>query len=75
MMRGFWTLRFSRCLNDWEIVDVECLLVRLQVKVVNGKGEHIVIWSETKSGIFSVKSLYAVLELGNSSVPFPVGIV
>ena len=75
MMRGFWTLRFSRCLNDWEIVDVERLLVRLQVKVVNGKGEHIVIWSETKSGIFSVKSLYAVLEPGNSSVPFPVGII
>ena len=55
--RGLWTPRFSRHLNNWEIVDVKRFYVRLQMKVVNGEGEDVVIWMETRNGIFSVKSL------------------
>ena len=69
-----WTPSFSRHLNDWEIEIVKWFLSRLQEKVVNGEGKVKVIWLKTKSGSFSVKSLYAFLELG-SSAPFLVDVV
>ena len=54
-------------LSDWEIVIVECFLARLQDKVVvEGREEcDKVCWVETKSGTFSIKSLYASLEVGS----------
>ena len=41
---------------------------------MNGEGEDKVIWLETKSGTFSIKSLYSILERGRL-VPFPIGVV
>ena len=41
---------------------------------MNGEGEDKVIWLETKSGTFSIKSLYSILERGRL-VPFPLGVV
>ena len=41
---------------------MEPFLSRLQDKVVNGEGGDKVIWLETKSGTFFVKSLYSILK-------------
>ncbi|RVW44331.1 hypothetical protein CK203_071026 [Vitis vinifera] len=65
---------FSRHLNDWEIGGVECFLLRLHDKVVNREGDDDVIWLESKSGTFFVKSPYAILELGRS-MPLSIGVV
>ena len=43
---------------------MECFLIRLQDKVVVVGGEDKVYWVETKSGSFSIKSLYSILEAG-----------
>ena len=60
---GGWNPCFSRPFNDWE---VESFLVRLHGKRVSGDVEDLVLWTDTKSGKFSVKSLYNALELGDS---------
>ena len=57
--RRGWNLCFSRALNDWE---VERFLERLHGKRVLGDVDDMVVWTETKSGKFSVKSLYLALE-------------
>ena len=59
---GGWNPCFSRPFNDWE---VESFLVRLHGKRVSGDVEDLVLWTDTKSGKFSVKSLYNALELGD----------
>ena len=71
---GCWTPSFSRNLNDWEIDVVERFLLRLQDKKVNGGVEDKVIWLDTKSSSFSMKSHYACPEPG-SSTPFPKAVV
>ena len=57
-----WALRFSRRLNDWEVFDVERLLLRLQGRRVHSDVEDQVIWTKAKDGRFSVKSLYKTLD-------------
>ena len=49
---------------------MEKFLERLHGKRVRGDVEDMVFWTETKSGKFSVKSLYYALDLGNPSL-FP----
>ena len=49
--------------------EAENFLERLHVKRVRGDVEDMVFWTETKSGKFSVKSLYYALELDNGQ-PF-----
>ncbi|RVW40176.1 LINE-1 retrotransposable element ORF2 protein [Vitis vinifera] len=56
--------------NDWEVEEAERFLARLQGKRVIEDVEDMVSWTETKSGKFSVKSLYVALEAGGSSL-FP----
>ena len=73
---GSWNPNFPRPLNDWEIVIVERFLARLEDKVVvEGRKEcDKVCWVETKSGTFSIKSLYASLEI-KRVVQFPSSVV
>ena len=59
---GGWNPCFSRSLNDWEVDEVESFLRRLHGKKVCDGVEDVVFWTETKSGKFSVKSLYNALE-------------
>ncbi|RVW34516.1 hypothetical protein CK203_115335 [Vitis vinifera] len=60
---GVWAPRFSRRLNDWEVFDVECFLLRLQGRRVCSDVEDQVVWTKAKDGIFFlVKSLYKALE-------------
>ncbi|RVW69033.1 4-hydroxy-tetrahydrodipicolinate reductase 2, chloroplastic [Vitis vinifera] len=56
--------------NDWEVEEVERLLERLHEKRVYGDVDDMVLWTEAKSGKFSVKSLYLALEAGCPSL-FP----
>ena len=49
---------------------MERLLMRIQGKRVSAKTEDRVIWKKTKSGLFTVKSLYSAEEPG-STVRFP----
>ena len=64
-LRREWSLSFSRAFNDWEVDLVERLLLTIQGKRVSADLEDRVLWKMTKDGIFSVKSLYSVVELGN----------
>ncbi|RVW12625.1 putative ribonuclease H protein [Vitis vinifera] len=60
--RGGWNPCFSRALNDWEMEEAELFLGCLHGKRVIGNEDDKVVWTETKSGIFSAKSLYLALE-------------
>ncbi|RVW40104.1 hypothetical protein CK203_081942 [Vitis vinifera] len=58
---GVWSPTFSRPFNDWEVEEVERLLLTIQGRRLNPNLEDRVLWKETKDGIFSVKSLYSAL--------------
>ncbi|RVW83895.1 hypothetical protein CK203_042030 [Vitis vinifera] len=51
---GVWAPRFSKRLNDWEVFDVEHLLLRLHGKRVYSDVKDQVIWTKAKDGRFSV---------------------
>ena len=59
---GVWVPRFSKWLNDWEVFNVELFFLRLQGKRVCSDVEDQVVWTKSKDGRFSVKSLYKALE-------------
>ncbi|RVX02525.1 hypothetical protein CK203_031095 [Vitis vinifera] len=63
---GSWSPRFLRAFNDWEVVLVERLLLTIQGIRVSAEMEDRVIWKKTKSGFFTVKSLYSAEELGST---------
>ncbi|RVW36131.1 hypothetical protein CK203_079621 [Vitis vinifera] len=71
---GVWRPRFSRPFNDWEVEEVERLLLTIQGRRLNLNLEDRVLWKETKDGIFSVKSLYSAL-VSRSVVQFPSSII
>ncbi|RVW50222.1 Threonine--tRNA ligase, mitochondrial 1 [Vitis vinifera] len=71
---GVWILRFSRPFNDWEVEEVERLLVIIRGRRLNPLAEDCLLWKETKDGIFSVKSLYSILD-SRSGVQFPINII
>ena len=58
-------------LNDWEVDEVEDLFLRLQGMVVDTEGEDKMVWINLDNNKFSVKLLYAALELGFAS-SFPM---
>ncbi|RVX22063.1 putative ribonuclease H protein [Vitis vinifera] len=68
--RGGWNPCFSRALNDWEVEEAELFLGCLHGKRVLGDVDDKVVWTETKSGIFSAKSLYLALE-ADCPISFP----
>ena len=65
-------LSFSRAFNDWKIEMVECFILKIQAFRVQREDEDKVVWTTSKSGAFSVKSLYSILEPGGSFL-FPYG--
>ncbi|RVW94823.1 DEAD-box ATP-dependent RNA helicase 39 [Vitis vinifera] len=69
-----WTPLFSRALNDWEIEMMEQFMLKIQAFRVQREIEDKMVWTASRSGVFSVKSLYSTLEPGGSAM-FPyVGI-
>ena len=71
---GGWNPRFLRPFNDWEVEEVERLLLIIQGKRLNADLEDRMVWNETKDGIFSVKSCFNSLD-HSSAVPFPWRII
>ena len=71
---GGWTPLFSGSFNDWELELMERFRQKIQVVRVHRDVEDRVIWTTSRCGTFSVKSLYSILELGNSPL-FPSGSV
>ena len=63
-----WTPLFSRTLNDWEIEMVEWFMLKIQAFRVQREDEDKVVWTTSRSGDFSVKSLYSILEPGGSAL-------
>ena len=59
-----WTPLFARAFNDWEIDVVERLLQKIHAFRVQREKEDRVIWTTSNDGVFSVKSLYSLLERG-----------
>ena len=70
LAKGGWNPCFSRAFNDWEVEEVERFLEQLHEKRLHGDVDDMVFWTETRSGKFSVKSLYLALEAGCPSL-FP----
>ncbi|RVW63723.1 putative ribonuclease H protein [Vitis vinifera] len=67
-----WTPIFSRAFNDWEIEMVERFMLKIQAFRVQREDKDKMVWTASKSGAFSVKSLYSMLEPGGSLL-FPCG--
>ncbi|RVW55855.1 Transmembrane emp24 domain-containing protein p24beta3 [Vitis vinifera] len=65
-----WTPLFARAFNDWEIILLERLLQKIQAVRVQREEEDRVIWTASKDGVFSVRSLYSMMEPGGLSL-FP----
>ena len=71
---GVWVPRFSRRLNDWEVFNVERLLLRLQGRRVCSDVEDQVVWTTSQDGRFFVKSFYKALELERQG-DFPARVI
>ncbi|RVW34312.1 hypothetical protein CK203_097811, partial [Vitis vinifera] len=72
--RGGWTPRFSKPFNDWEMESVKRFLMKLHAKRVHSDVEDKVIWTASRKGNFSIKSLYSALEPGDPLL-FPSNII
>ncbi|RVW95287.1 Transposon TX1 uncharacterized 149 kDa protein [Vitis vinifera] len=71
---GGWNPCFLRAFNDWEVEEASSFMERLHRNRVIEDVEDKVSWTETKSGKFSVKSLYLALEAGGSA-RFPSSLI
>ena len=54
--------RFSKRLNNWEVVVMECFFQRLQGRRMCRDVDYQVVWTKSKDSKFTVKSLYKALE-------------
>ncbi|RVW90208.1 ADP-ribosylation factor-like protein 8c [Vitis vinifera] len=71
---GGWNPCFVRAFNDWEVEEASSFMERLHHSRVIEDVEDRVSWTETKSGKFSVKSLYLAIEAGGSA-RFPSSLI
>nr|CAN70867.1 hypothetical protein VITISV_027610 [Vitis vinifera] len=71
---GGWNPCFVRAFNDWEVEEASSFMERLHRSRVIEDVEDRVSWTETKSGKFSVKSLYLAIEAGGSA-RFPSSLI
>ena len=71
---GVWSPSFSRPFNDWEVEEVERLLLTIRGRRLNPLLEDRMLGKETKDGFFSVKPLYSTLA-SRRVVQFPNSII
>ncbi|KAL6331818.1 hypothetical protein AAG906_020162 [Vitis piasezkii] len=71
---GVWSPRFSRPFNDWEVEEVERLLLTIRGARLIPLMEDRMMWKVTSNGIFSVKSLYNDLSSRRAGL-FPHGLI
>ena len=68
--KGRWVPHFSKSFNDWEVESVERFLMKLQGNRVYRDDDDKVVWTGSRSGSFSIKSLYHALD-PNDPLVFP----
>nr|CAN73158.1 hypothetical protein VITISV_017219 [Vitis vinifera] len=73
-VEGAWSPRFSRPFNDWEVEEVERLLLTIRGARLIPLMEDRMMWKVTSNGIFSVKSLYNDLSSRRAGL-FPHGLI
>ena len=71
---GCWNPHFLRPFNNWELEEVKNILTFLSRTKVQPSLEDKVRWVEIKKGLFSVKSMFKVLDSA-SHCYFPVNII
>ena len=71
---GAWSPRFSKPFNDWEVEEVERLLLTIRGARLNPLMEDRMMWKVNSNGIFSVKSLYNDLSPRRAGL-FPHGLI
>ena len=71
---GAWSPRFSRPFNDWEVEEVERLLLTIRGARLSPLMEDRMMWKANSNGIFSVKSLYNDLFSRRAGL-FPHGLI
>ncbi|RVW62559.1 hypothetical protein CK203_028024 [Vitis vinifera] len=67
-----WNPRFFGQLNDWELEEVDNFFGMLHDQSLSLDFVDILVWVDTKNGVFSVKS-YSLASRG--AAPFPHGTV
>ena len=72
--KGGWNPRFLRAFNDWEVDHVCSLLTSLQRTFICSKANNVLVWTASKTGIFTVKSCYSLLLEANEG-QFPRNMV
>ncbi|RVX20110.1 putative ribonuclease H protein [Vitis vinifera] len=73
-VEGAWSPRFSRPFNDWEVEEVERLLLTIRGARLSPLMEDRMMWKVTSNGSFSVKSLYNDLSSRRAGL-FPHGLI
>ncbi|RVW71930.1 Vesicle-fusing ATPase [Vitis vinifera] len=71
---GGWSPRFSRPFNDWEVEEVERLLVTIQGRRLIPNLEDRMLWKETKKRDFFCQIPYSALD-SRRAVQFPKNII
>lgn len=65
-----YNVHFERTVNDWEMDVCSMFYGLLYSKVWRRRGVDKLIWTGSKNGIFSVKSIYPLFR-GGSNMDFP----
>ncbi|RVX19039.1 Transposon TX1 uncharacterized 149 kDa protein [Vitis vinifera] len=73
-VEGVWSARFSRPFNDWEVEEVERLLLTIRGARLSPLMEDSMMWKVTSNGSFSVRSLYNDLSSRRAGL-FPHGLI
>ncbi|RVW38066.1 putative ribonuclease H protein [Vitis vinifera] len=73
-VEGAWCPRFSRPFNDWEVEEVERLLLTIRGARLSPIMEDRMMWKVTSNESFSVKSLYNDLSSRRAGL-FPHGLI
>lgn len=71
---GNWNFHVVRNLNDWELVDIDWFLHKLQGQTMKREEEDRVVWKGDNKGVFCIRGLYSLLEIG-CVTPFPLKII
>ena len=69
--RGGWNFSFERHFNDWELEAIQSFLCTINSRSIRPQIKDKLSWKEAKSGIYSVKSCFDMLE-GGRQHPVPV---
>ena len=59
---GVWSPRLLRVFNDWDLEQVYSLINYVHSQRIQTDRKDRLVWKAFKTGIFSVKSLYGILE-------------